>query len=212
MTTDRFAVLTDAAIDVLAELGMRGLTHRAVDARAGMPQGTTSAYFRTRKALIEAVVRRLADLDRADLDARELPAGADSAAVTLTDIDRTAAGIAALLDQWMSTARHRTLARYACLLEATHHPELRTILEYGDASRAQSRAMLAAAGARNPAQAGDHLVACIDGLLFDRLIGAGARTAPPPGTAANRADLTIAIATLLRAFAGQHPEAQRSGT
>ncbi|MFU8849781.1 TetR/AcrR family transcriptional regulator [Micromonospora sp. SL1-18] len=211
MTTNRFAVLTDAAIDVLAELGMRGLTHRAVDARAGLPQGTTSAYFRTRKALIEAVVRRLADLDRADLDARRLPAGADTPAVTLTDIDHAAADIAALLDEWMSTARHRTLARYACLLEATHHPELRTILEHGDASRAQSRSMLAAAGAQNPAQAGDHLVACIDGLLFDRLVGAGARTAPPPGTAANRADLAVAITTLLRAFSGQNPEAQRSG-
>ncbi|MFG1759913.1 hypothetical protein [Micromonospora echinofusca] len=109
----------------------------------------------------------------------------------------------------MSTARNRTFARYACLLEATHRPELRTILAYGDASRAQSRAMLAAAGARNPGQAGDHLVACIDGLLFDRLAGAGARTAPPPGTAANRADLTVAVTTLLRAFAGRHTDPRR---
>lgn len=202
MPTDRLAALTDAAIDVLAELGMRGLTHRAVDARAGVPQGTTSAYFRTRKALIEAVVRRLADLDRTDLEAGRLPADADSPTVPMDDIDAVAADIAALLDRWMSAARNRTIARYACLLEATHHPELRTILAHGDASRVQARRMLAAAGARDPEQAGDHLVACIDGLVFDRLAGAGARTAPPAGTAANRADLAIAIATLLRAFAG----------
>ncbi|MEH1101942.1 TetR/AcrR family transcriptional regulator [Micromonospora sp. CPCC 205561] len=208
MPTDRFAILTDAAIDVLAELGMRGLTHRAVDARAGLPQGTTSAYFRTRRALIEAVVRRLADLDRADLEASRLPAPVGAPA---DDIAAVASGIAALLDSWMSTARNRTLARYACLLEATHRPELRTILVHGDASRAQARAMLAAAGARDPERAGDHLVACVDGLLFDRLAGAGARTAPPPGTAANRADLAVAITMLLRAFAGGHPETERLG-
>ncbi len=200
MPTDRFALLTDAAIDVLAELGMRGLTHRGVDARAGLPEGTTSAYFRTRKALIEAVVRRLADLDRADLQADRLPADADSPPAAPGDLGAVAAGIARVLDHWMSAARNRTLARYACLLEATHHPELRTILAHGDASRAQARAMLAAAGAPHPDQAGNHLVACIDGLLFDRLAGAGARTAPPPGTAANRADLTTAVTALLRAF------------
>ncbi|MEV6491637.1 TetR/AcrR family transcriptional regulator [Actinoplanes sp. NPDC051633] len=225
MPTDRFAVLTDAAIDVLADLGMRGLTHRAVDARAELPLGTTSAYFRTRKALIEAVVRRLADLDRADLDRADLeadrlpsgavplpaaepsaraenpsPSGAGDPVVRLDDLDAAAAGIAALLDRWMSTGRSRTLARYACLLEATHHPELRTILAYGDASRSQATAMLAAAGVEEPERAGGRLVACIDGLLFDRLAGAGSRDAPAPGTAANRTDLTAAVATLLRAF------------
>jgi DNA-binding transcriptional regulator YbjK len=200
MPTDRFAVLTDAAIDVLADLGMRGLTHRAVDARAELPLGTTSAYFRTRKALIEAVVRRLADLDRADLEADRLPAEAGDPAVRLDDLDAAAAGIATLLDRWMSTGRSRTLARFACLLEATHHPELRTILAYGDTSRSQATAMLAAAGVEEPERAGGRLVACIDGLLFDRLAGAGSRDAPAPGTAANRTDLTAAVATLLRAF------------
>ena len=100
----------------------------------------------------------------------------------------------------MSAARDRTLARYACLLEATHHPELRTILGHGEPFRTQARAMLAAAGACHPGRAGDHLVACIDGLLFDRLAGAGSRGAPPAGTSENRADLATAIATLLRAF------------
>jgi len=202
MPTDRFAVLTDAAIDVLAELGMRGLTHRAVDGRAGVPQGTTSAYFRTRKALIEAVVRRIADLDRADLEANRIPGVADAPPIALDDVEAAAAGIAVVLDRWMSAARNRTLARYACLLEATHHPQLRTILVHGDPSRAQARAMLAAAGAPDPDRAGEHLVASIDGLLFNRLAGAGSREAPRPGSAENRADLAAAVATLLRAFAG----------
>jgi DNA-binding transcriptional regulator YbjK len=210
MPTDRFAVLTDAAIDVLADLGMRGLTHRAVDGRAGLPLGTTSAYFRTRKALIEAVVRRIADLDRADLEANRIPGAADAPPVALDDIGAVAAGIAAVLDHWMSAARNRTLARYACLLEATHHLQLRTILAHGDPSRAQARAMLAAAGARDPERDGEHLVACIDGLLFNRLAGAGSRGAPAPGSAENRADLAGAVATLLRAFTA--PPADRPAT
>jgi DNA-binding transcriptional regulator YbjK len=198
MPADRFALMTDAAIDVLADLGMRGLTHRAVDLRAGLPPGTTSAYFRTRRSLIEAVVRRLADLDRADLAVGALPVDAGAPALARHDVDAVATAIAGVLDRWMSTARSRTLARFWCLLEATHHPELRTILAHGDVLRAQAAAMLS--NATDPQRAGRHLVACIDGLLFDRVAGAGGRSAPAPGTAANRADLTIAIVTLLRGF------------
>ncbi|MEV0216225.1 hypothetical protein [Micromonospora sp. ALFpr18c] len=45
-------------------------------------------------------------------------------------------------------------------------------------------------------------MAFVDGLLFDRLVGAGALTAPPPGSPASRADLTTAVRTLLRALTG----------
>jgi DNA-binding transcriptional regulator YbjK len=185
-------MITDAAIALLAESGMRGLTHRAVDARAGLPSGSTSAYLRTRKALIEAVVRRLADLDQIDLAARQLPP------VAMPDVATLAAGIAGILDEWLTTGRDRTLARYACLLEATHHPELRDILQYGVTLRTQSAAMLAALGAPDPDRRGAHLVAAIDGLLFDRLAGAGALSAPPPGTSAGRADLAVAVNAFFR--------------
>ena len=57
-------LITDAAIALVAEQGMRGLTHRAVDRRAGLPEGSTSAYFRTRKALVEGFVERLASQER----------------------------------------------------------------------------------------------------------------------------------------------------
>lgn len=180
--TAMIAALTDAAIALLAEEGTRGLTHRAVDARAGMPPGTTSAYLRTRKALIEAVVNRLAELDGEPAP----PAGPG-------DLDALATSIAAMLDHQLGEGRTRTLARYACLLEATHQPELRTILAHGVASRAGARALLEAAGAPNPQRRGDHLVAFLDGLLFDRLVGAGALTAPPPGTFESLADLKEAV-------------------
>ncbi|WP_159944955.1 MULTISPECIES: TetR/AcrR family transcriptional regulator [unclassified Nocardiopsis] len=49
---ERRRALLDAAIDVLAEEGARGLTFRAVDARAGVPRGTASNYFANRAALL----------------------------------------------------------------------------------------------------------------------------------------------------------------
>ncbi|SHL21603.1 transcriptional regulator, TetR family [Pseudonocardia thermophila] len=56
---ERRAALADAALRVLAREGTRGLTHRAVDAEAGVPTGTASNYFRNRPALIAAVADRI---------------------------------------------------------------------------------------------------------------------------------------------------------
>src|ERR1700761_7939658 len=59
--------LCDAAIQLLADDGAKGLSHLKVDRKAGVPDGTTSFYFRTRSALLRAVAGRLAELDRASL-------------------------------------------------------------------------------------------------------------------------------------------------
>ena len=39
MSTDRQAALSDAGLRLVARDGLRGLTHRAVDAEAGVPLG-----------------------------------------------------------------------------------------------------------------------------------------------------------------------------
>lgn len=59
---ERRTQILDAAVDILADIGVGGVTHRQVDARAGLPPGTTSNYFRTRVALLEAVTSHVADL------------------------------------------------------------------------------------------------------------------------------------------------------
>lgn len=51
--------IVDAAVGLVGGGGLRSLTHRAVDRRAGLPAGTTSNYFRTKDALVEAVLERL---------------------------------------------------------------------------------------------------------------------------------------------------------
>ncbi|WP_433607000.1 TetR/AcrR family transcriptional regulator [Dactylosporangium sp. CA-139114] len=50
---NRRAALLDAAIEVLAREGSRGLTFRAVDLEAAVPPGTASNYFASRDALID---------------------------------------------------------------------------------------------------------------------------------------------------------------
>ena len=80
---DRRTAVADAALEVVAANGMKGLTHRAVDEAAKMPPGTTSNYFRTRAALVDAVAERLEARDLAIWSAERSgppPADADAAA------------------------------------------------------------------------------------------------------------------------------------
>lgn len=54
----RRAALLDAAIEVLAAEGSRGLTLRAVDAKAQVPVGTCSNYFANRAELLRQIMER----------------------------------------------------------------------------------------------------------------------------------------------------------
>ncbi|WFR73994.1 TetR family transcriptional regulator [Prescottella defluvii] len=40
----RTALIADAAVTLIAQQGLRALTHRAVDRAAGIPEGSTSYY------------------------------------------------------------------------------------------------------------------------------------------------------------------------
>jgi DNA-binding transcriptional regulator YbjK len=64
---ERRRELCDAAIHVLAEHGSRGLTHGRIDRYAGVPEGTTSYYYRTRAALLRGVAKRVAEIDVSNL-------------------------------------------------------------------------------------------------------------------------------------------------
>lgn len=83
---DRRTVIADAALQVVAGHGMKGLTHRAVDGAAGVPPGTTSNHYRTRASLVAAVSDRLEQRDLALLEASrgaEPPGDADALAERL---------------------------------------------------------------------------------------------------------------------------------
>ncbi|WP_031072811.1 TetR/AcrR family transcriptional regulator [Streptomyces sp. NRRL WC-3742] len=166
--SDRRTVLADAAIGVLADAGVRGLTHRAVDAAAGLPVGTTSAYLRTRQALLTALVRRLVELDQGELQAA-------GERVTIGSSAELVHGIAELIERRLTgEGRRRSLARYACAVESVRDAELREILvPRENAGRAAVRAFLADQGVPDPEARTTTLLACVDGLVFDRLVGGG---------------------------------------
>ncbi|MBP0450498.1 TetR family transcriptional regulator C-terminal domain-containing protein [Kitasatospora sp. RG8] len=165
----RRTLLADAAIGVLADAGVRGLTHRAVDAAAGLPAGTTSAYLRTRQALLTALVRRLVELDQGELQALGEQVAVPRSAAELAE------GIAVLTERRLTgEGRRRSLARYACAVESVRDPELREILvPRENAGRAVVRAFITAQGVADPEGRTTTLLACIDGLVFDRLVGGG---------------------------------------
>jgi DNA-binding transcriptional regulator YbjK len=190
----RRALIADAAISTLARDGMRGLTHRAVDRAAGLPEGSASYYFRTRQALLQATVERLAELTTTDmLDSAVMLDSTATPEEPGHDLDALAAVTAALIGYWLTTGRDRQLARYELSLEATRRPELRqTLLTTGAAIRAVVADLFAAASVREPHQRAADFAAFIDGLLFDQIAGAGSREL-------TTADLRAAIATLLAA-------------
>ncbi|MFB6508699.1 TetR/AcrR family transcriptional regulator [Streptomyces virginiae] len=195
---DRRTLIADTAIDLVAAAGLRGLTHRAVDGAAGLPAGSTSYYFRTRTALIGACYARLAELDLGDVgdlsgfgevggvgevggEGSPRPSLPPPPGPAPADREAAAAALAGLLHRWLTVGRARQLARFELSLEAARNPELEADFHRaGQGARARAAGILAALGARRPEEAAELLVAWTDGLLYDRLAGALARSRPAP--------------------------------
>ena len=164
-STRRETAIAEAALEILGGEGPRGLTHRAVDRRAGLPEGSTSNLFRTRAALLAAVNEHLAASDALELEAlaRGLEAGADR--------DLAAAGLAAIVGRWAADSGARTAARLELFLEARRQPALAPAL-------ARSRSMFAAMAERLLTQLGcaqPHpravaLMALVEGLVENQLL------------------------------------------
>jgi hypothetical protein len=153
---DRLSVIGDAAIEVIAAEGMRGLTHRAVDRFAGLPVGSTSYYARTRAALLSLTFARIVELDQAPA-----PSGG------------LAESIAGYVSEALGAGRTRMLARYEFALEATRRPELRAEYDSGGALiRRLATEALAAAGSADPPRHAALVVDWMEGTIFGALAGA----------------------------------------
>uniref|UniRef100_A0AAU2W0U0 TetR family transcriptional regulator n=1 Tax=Streptomyces sp. NBC_00008 TaxID=2903610 RepID=A0AAU2W0U0_9ACTN len=208
----RADLITDAALDLLAERGMRGLTHRAVDERAGLPQGSTSNYARTRQSLLEATVRRLAEREVRVLAPGELPAPGAATDPPLRgrapgpapDLsapagqDALIAGLALALHRYLTRHPELLVCRYELALEATRRPELRAFF---DATGRQFReplvALMAAAGSPEPERHALSLVAWCEGLMFSCAAGSYSRSVP------SEAELRTGFGELLRGMLGR---------
>ena len=138
--SERVHVLADAAIRVIAESGLRGLTYRAVDDEAGLPPGSTSNRFRTRNQLVAGVVERMADIELADLaeDAEDA------------------------FGKWSSDGLSQTLTRFELMIESVRSPAIAEALHE---QRGRFADVADASGAVH-GYSGRELVALLAGLQF----------------------------------------------
>jgi DNA-binding transcriptional regulator YbjK len=172
MEQDRRRHIARTALHVLATAGGRGLTHRAVDAAAEVPAGSTSYYFRTRAALLNACLEDLVEQDLAELDVMQ-------PLLTADDPEVLAGAIADMVLHGLTAGRERHLARYELSLESLRRPDVAEVLQSGGRQiRGRVTEVLADLGAPGAEERADWLVACIDGILFDRLVGANRDARP----------------------------------
>lgn len=192
-TPDRRILIAEAALDLIAREGLRALTHRAVDRDLDLPAGSSSYYFRSRGALLDAAVRRLAQNSR-DAFTRsglEAPERTD-------DVDASARAVATTLDEMLLNRRRDLLVRYALAVDPTIDPELHALLATGLFSRDAATTLMAAHRSTQPANDAADFVGLVEGLVADRLIGARSRDGIRAGTADSVEQLARSIAVFLR--------------
>lgn len=190
----RRAALADAGLRVLAASGARGLTHRAVDAEAGVPTGTASNYFRSRDALLGALGERIFERltpgpDRLDPLAGEEPSVALFAAYVRDVADRVLG------------APELTLALLELRLEATRRPTLAAVLGRTLATGFEADvAFHVGRGLPGGAREVELLHYAIDGLVLDRLTASILDA--PVGAPGSAADVDAVVTDLVERLAG----------
>nr|WP_300145231.1 TetR/AcrR family transcriptional regulator [Propionicimonas sp.] len=160
-----------AALELVAEGGVHALTHRRIDRRLGLPEGTTSNYARTRRDLVRLVVERVAAV------ANLRPPG-DALPATVAD------AVPQLVEAFEQTVARGddTRARMALSIECSQDAELHELLTTRSPIRVkllgEATVMLAALGVPEPGRRAVDFIGIMNGLLYDRLVGNGSRGTP----------------------------------
>ena len=180
---DRRDAIGATAVELVAEGGAHALTHRKIDRRLGLPEGTTSNYARTRRDLVRMVIDRVAEIANLRPPAQPLP-------TTVSD------AVAQLVPAFEQTVARGvdTRARMALSIDCLSDPELHELLTTSSPVRAKLLAeaaeMFAALGMPDPAARAVDFIGVMNGLLYDRLIGNGVRGTPVDAAAVITAWLT----------------------
>ncbi|MEY4763803.1 MAG: hypothetical protein RI907_476 [Pseudomonadota bacterium] len=184
---ERKTTIADAALSLLATTGARGLTHRAVDALAGLPAGSTSSSCRTRLDLLTLALQRHAQLH---LD--ELQADAVELAHAPPSLPRFIEALTDRVMAWLTPEhRPRNVAQFELFLIASREPSLQhVVLTLHQRFVQATAAALTQAGVADVDTVARGLIATVDGLL----IAQAAQTSPPPERQACRAILMRAVA------------------
>jgi len=180
--------LLEAAVAIVAESGLKGLTHRAIAARAGVSHGLVRHYFGTiDELLLEAMQIVVAQVTQDRLRTR---------ATTLSTLSRD-----------LGTAVQADVQAHAfiteMLLEARRQPQLRHIIEsMYDTFRASTQDMLAQRGIDGGSGMAILVFAALDGLVIEQQA-----LGRPKDTQAALA----ALQDLLQTFHDHHAGRGRSG-
>lgn len=111
--------ILDAALDVVAESGVHGTTHRRIAARAGVPLGSLTYYFEGLDGLLVQAFARLADAMSAHYRATLEHAA--------TREDAEAAVVELICGPEYATSREMALI-FEMYAYANHHPEAMAIM------------------------------------------------------------------------------------
>ncbi|MEE6273193.1 TetR/AcrR family transcriptional regulator [Georgenia wangjunii] len=175
--------IAQAAMELVAEGGGRPLTHRQIDRRLGLPEGSTSNYARTRRDLVLLVVQRIADIAHLRAPDAPIPRTIEEA------VEQLIAAFENVVARGIDIR-----ARMALSVDCLNDPELHALLTTESPVRAtvldQARRLLDGLGISDSEQRAIDLIGIMNGLFYDRLIGTGVRGTPVDAAAVLRAWLT----------------------
>lgn len=190
-TTQLRLNLVLAAVDLLAEDGLRAVTHRRVEQRAGVSQGTVKYHFGALDGLIAAVVEHMVDVEVTSVLAvpREL---VEAALATGRVPDAVWQRADAVLHEMLSRPE-LVRARFELYLHAAARPELQTVIGRGRDQfvrrAAASLAEVTAGQAPDSAESVARMIlALVDGMLLHHL------SAPHPSLVDDGAPWLVATA------------------
>ncbi|KAA1420948.1 TetR family transcriptional regulator [Nocardioides humilatus] len=161
----RREALLRATVEVTAEQGVAGVTHRAVTERAGLPLATVSYFFSSIDELAGEALRTFMTEERETQAA--LAEGLVAAEMTTDEAGRAFALAAA-------PRLPETLALFEALLHAARHAELRApVADALEAARSVASAGLTALGTPDPEMLAPAMTALAHGLALHRLAEPG---------------------------------------
>ncbi len=164
---DRRQRIANAGIALITRGGTHRLTHRAVDAEAGLPNGSTSYYARSRRDLIRLVMEQLSAESQADLTDIEVPG-------KLTV--RLATDLVGRLAERLILNGDAQAARFALMFEVRDDDELRRELTVDAPVRRsfdeKAVELLRALDVTDPEKKAPEFVALVDAVLMYRAVDA----------------------------------------
>jgi DNA-binding transcriptional regulator YbjK len=159
---DRRELLLRAAVDLVADGGPKAVTHRAVAARAGVPQASTTYYFSSIQELTDEALRLHLSERTGELQAMFTEATAKGGSIE--DIARV------LAEMLITRSRDIAIAQFEVYMQAGRNPALREHVAKTLAAFEQlAGTILGFLGVREPEKAAPVFVALVDGYLLHRV-------------------------------------------